>query len=84
MAGGGFESTVRLAKSSPEMWVQIFEQNRNRVIEALEAYMQHLRVFHKILVDKNWYETTKTLEQANEIRRVLLSMTQKRERKEDF
>jgi prephenate dehydrogenase len=71
LAGGGFESTVRLAKSSPEMWLPIFQQNSPHVIEALQAYIDHLQVFHKSLVDMDYRETRKQMDQANEIRRAL-------------
>jgi len=74
LAGGGFESTVRLAKSSPEMWLPIFEQNSENVITALEAYIQHLQVFHRSLLDKKYSETRAQMKQANEIRQVLQSI----------
>ena len=45
MAGSGFESTVRLAKSSPAMWTPIFEQNKENVIETLTEYIQNLNQF---------------------------------------
>ena len=45
MAGSGFESTVRLAKSSPDMWTPIFEQNKANVIETLTEYIQNLNQF---------------------------------------
>jgi prephenate dehydrogenase len=42
LASGGFQSTVRLAKSAPDMWGPIFSQNREYVLESLDAYMRHL------------------------------------------
>ena len=45
MAGSGFESTVRLAKSSPEMWTPIFEQNKTNVLKSLEEYIKNLESF---------------------------------------
>ena len=49
MAGSGFESTVRLAKSSPDMWTPIFEQNRVNVVETLDEYIRNLEVFRQKL-----------------------------------
>jgi len=43
LASGGFQSTVRLAKSSPEMWSPIFWQNRDYIYEALEVFIHHLK-----------------------------------------
>ena len=47
LASGGFNSTVRLAKSSPEMWGPIFQQNKEYVVESLEVYIKHLKAFKK-------------------------------------
>ena len=77
MAGGGFESTVRLAKSSPEMWLPIFEQNQENITKALSAYIRHLQVFQDSLIQKRWDETRSLLEKANGIRRVLKDLTTK-------
>lgn len=71
LAGGGFESTVRLAKSSPEMWLPIFQQNSQHVIDALQAYISHLQTFHQSLVTQKYEDTRSQMKQANEIRRVL-------------
>jgi prephenate dehydrogenase len=76
MAGGGFESTVRLAKSSPDMWAPIFIQNSQPVIEALGSYIEHLQVFHKSLVEKRFDETKNLMAQANHIREVLQNLNQ--------
>lgn len=74
LAGGGFESTVRLAKSSPAMWLPIFEQNSEYVIDALGAYIEQLRDFHKALIEKRMEDIKDKMIQANEIRRVLQSI----------
>jgi prephenate dehydrogenase len=74
LASGGFESTVRLAKSSPEMWAPIFEQNRENVGQALEAYILRLQEFKGLLENKNWPEVVDRLKKANGIRRVLDSI----------
>ncbi len=74
LAGGGFESTVRLAKSSPEMWSPIFEQNRDFILVALSAYIDRLEKF-KTAIEKNAFdETHQLMQEANEIRRVLSQM----------
>ena len=50
LAGSGFESTVRLAKSSPEMWSPIFLQNKNYIIEALSEYINNLEVLKEMIL----------------------------------
>jgi prephenate dehydrogenase len=71
MAGSGFESTVRLAKSSPAMWTPIFEQNRENVIETLEEYIQNLRAFKKKLEDADMEGIYREMEDTNKIREIL-------------
>lgn len=71
MAGSGFSSTVRLAKSSPDMWAPIFKQNKTNIIGALEAYIKQLMFFKQVLEDDNTEKSHKLMKKANEIRRVL-------------
>lgn len=71
MAGSGFASTVRLAKSSPDMWTPIFEQNMEYLSQALMEYIMHLQRFHYHLMKRDTKELHKIMTQANQIRRVL-------------
>lgn len=71
LAGSGFASTVRLAKSSPEMWAPIFEQNLDYLSQALLEYIMHLQKFHYHLMKRDMTEINRIMSGANEIRRVL-------------
>ena len=71
MAGSGFSSTVRLAKSSPAMWSPIFSQNHKNVSEALGEYIKNLQHFKEILDDDDELASYQWIQRANEIRRVL-------------
>ena len=71
LASSGFASTVRLAKSSPDMWTPIFEQNSEYLGQALMEYIMHLQKFHYLLMKKDTKELHKIMSRANEIRRVL-------------
>lgn len=71
LAGSGFASTVRLAKSSPAMWAPIFEQNSKYISEALDAYINNLVEFKRNIDDKKTGALIDTMKKANEIRRVL-------------
>ena len=71
LAGSGFASTVRLAKSSPEMWAPIFEQNLEYLSQALQEYIMHLQKFHYHLLKRDTNELHRIMTNANEIRRVL-------------
>jgi len=71
LAGSGFASTVRLAKSSPDMWAPIFEQNAEYLSQALLEYIMHLQRFHYHLMKHDTKELHSIMSKANEIRRVL-------------
>jgi len=71
MAGSGFESTVRLAKSSPAMWAPILEQNKKHLSVALDAYIKNLTEFKQFIEAGDTYSTFKMMSEVNEIRRVL-------------
>jgi len=75
LAGSGFASTVRLAKSSPEMWVPIFEQNAVYLNQALSEYIIHLQKFQNQLINRNVDGLNKILNEANKIRKVLEGIT---------
>ena len=71
LAGSGLASTVRLAKSSPDMWAPIFEQNAEYLGQALAEYIMHLQRFHYQLMKRNTKEIYRILKEANKIRKVL-------------
>jgi prephenate dehydrogenase len=71
LAGGGFESTVRLAKSNPAMWAPIFMQNRENVLDVLNEHISQLRKFKASLEKENLEYLTELMENANKIKRIL-------------
>ena len=75
LASGGFQSTVRLAKSSPEMWAPIFRQNRDYVVEAVTTYIHHLKEFKEALKNDNEEQLFQLIQEANKIRTVLSGET---------
>src|SRR6056300_197492 len=71
MAGSGFESTVRLAKSSPAMWTPIFEQNKENVIETLTEYIQNLEEFKQMLLREDFKGIYNEMNNTNKIKGIL-------------
>lgn len=71
MAGSGFESTVRLAKSSPAMWTPIFEQNRENVLETLSEYIANLEAFRAKLEQNRYEDLFKQMDHTNRIKDIL-------------
>ena len=71
LAGGGFESTVRLAKSSPAMWAPVFMQNRENVLDVLNEHISQLRKFKSCLEKENYEYLWELMVNANKIKRIL-------------
>ena len=71
LASSGFSSTVRLAKSHPEMWVPIFKQNKNNVLDVLNEHISQLRKFKSALEKDNFEYLEELIVNANKIRGIL-------------
>ena len=71
LAGGGFDSTVRLAKSSADTWLPIFKQNKYNVLDVLREYIHQLNLFRKALEKDDYKALEQIITRANQIRRVL-------------
>lgn len=71
MAGSGFESTVRLAKSSPAMWTPIFRQNKENVVETLGEYIQNLKEFEAMLIADDYEGIYNVMNSTNKIKEIL-------------
>jgi prephenate dehydrogenase len=71
MASAGFESTVRLAKSNTAMWVSIFMQNRENILDVLNEHIGQLRKFKSCLEKENETYLGELIDNANKIRKIL-------------
>ena len=71
LAGSGFESTVRLGKSSPSMWAPIFQQNKKNIIEALDEYIKNIKNFKDLIETDNLLEMSKEMKEINAIKNIL-------------
>lgn len=71
MAGSGFASTVRLAKSSPAMWAPIFKQNKENIIETLEEYIGNLEAFKKLIQKDDFEKVYEEMDRVNYIKSIL-------------
>jgi len=71
MAGSGFESTVRLAKSSPAMWTPIFEQNKDNIVETLDEYIGNLKQFKKLMEEHKFDQVFDEMQETNHIATIL-------------
>tara|TARA_Y200000002_G_scaffold382596_1_gene400254 strand:- start:1526 stop:2374 length:849 start_codon:yes stop_codon:yes gene_type:complete len=71
MAGSGFESTVRLAKSSPEMWSSIFIENKKNILESLEEYILNINNFKKLIESGDQDNLNSEMKKINGIKEIL-------------
>ena len=71
LASTGFESTVRLAKSSPETWSQIFHQNQDNLMDVLDEYINTLLKYKGLMLSGSYDKLKEELAKANDIGRIL-------------
>jgi prephenate dehydrogenase len=71
LASAGFESTVRLAKSNPAMWVPIFKQNRENVLDVLNEHITQLKKFKSCLEKENYGYLLELIQEANKIKGII-------------
>jgi prephenate dehydrogenase len=71
LASAGFESTVRLAKSNAAMWVPVFRQNKENVLDVLNEHISQLRKFKSCLEKENFEYLHELIVNANKIKKVL-------------
>jgi len=71
LASSGFSSTVRLAKSSPDMWVPIFRQNRDHVLDVLDEHIEQLSRFRSQLIKRDFEGFYERIRRANQIEKIL-------------
>lgn len=71
LAGGGFESTVRLAKSSSETWAPIFTENAEHILEVIDTYIDKMNSFRSLIEERNAEGLKQLMEEANRIQKIL-------------
>jgi len=71
LAGSGFESTVRLAKSLPETWTPIFLQNKGNLVLAIEEYVSNLNLIKELILNENEVDLSEILNNTNRIKEIL-------------
>ena len=71
LASGGFSSTVRLAKSSPDMWIPILSQNADNVLHVMDTYIEKMNAFRQAIAEGDEDAIRGLIEDANRIRRII-------------
>ena len=71
LAGGGFKSMSRIAKSSPDMWEDIFRQNKENLLTSIEAFNQELALCQKMIEDESWDKLNQWMTEANKLHDIL-------------
>jgi len=71
LAAGGFRSMSRLAKSSANMWEDIFRQNKSNLLEAIELFEDELKVLKQNIEEENWESVHKNIENGNRLHDIL-------------
>ncbi len=71
LAGGGFESTVRLAKSSADTWIPILLENKYNVLDVLREHIHQLQIMRRMIERDDQKGLREAMDKANSIKRIL-------------
>jgi prephenate dehydrogenase len=71
LAAGGFESTVRLAKSNSETWAPVFLENSESILAVMDTYIDKMNSFRKMIIERDMDGLKNLMEEANKIRKIL-------------
>ena len=71
LASGGFSSTVRLAKSSPDMWTPILTQNSDNVLHVIDTYIEKMQAFRNAIAERDENSIRDLIAESNKIRRII-------------
>ena len=71
LASGGFSSTVRLAKSSPDMWTPILTQNSDNVLHVIDTYIEKMQAFREAIAEGDEEAIRDLISESNKIRRII-------------
>ncbi len=71
LAGGGFESTVRLAKSNGDTWAPIFSENSEYILQVMDTFIEKMNIFRRLIAGKDIKGLRSVMEEANKIKKIL-------------
>jgi len=71
LAGGGFRSMSRIAKSSPNMWEDIFRQNKDNLLESLKTFNKEMQICQELIEKEEWEKLHLWMADANKLHDIL-------------
>lgn len=71
LAGGGFRSMSRIAKSSPNMWEDIFRQNKKNLLSSIESFNKELQLCQTMIENEEWEKLHQWMAKANKLHDIL-------------
>jgi prephenate dehydrogenase len=71
LAGGGFKDMSRIAKSSPNMWIDIFKQNKENLLKSIKHFNEELNMLENFIKEDDWDSTKEWIEKANALHEIL-------------
>ncbi len=71
LAGGGFKSMSRIAKSSPNMWEDIFRQNKKNLLSSMKAFNNEMQLCQTMIENEEWVKLHQWMSEANKLHDIL-------------
>ncbi len=71
LAAGGFKDMSRVAKSNPDMWSDIFRQNRENLLASINLFDEHMKKIKEMLINEDYEDLNKWMQKANSLHEIL-------------
>eukprot|EP00767_Chilomastix_cuspidata_P008163 gnl/Chilomastix_cuspidata/9237.p1 GENE.gnl/Chilomastix_cuspidata/9237~~gnl/Chilomastix_cuspidata/9237.p1 ORF type:complete len:267 (+),score=12.58 gnl/Chilomastix_cuspidata/9237:45-845(+) len=71
LAAGGFKDMSRIAKSSPEMWTDIFKQNRKNLLKSIDLFEEHMKKVRQMVEEEDYSDLKQWMKKANTLHEIL-------------
>ncbi|WP_164968960.1 MULTISPECIES: prephenate dehydrogenase [Arcobacteraceae] len=71
LAAGGFKDMSRIAKSSPDMWTDIFKQNRKNLLKSIDLFEDHMKKVRKMVEEEDYSDLKEWMKKANTLHEIL-------------
>ena len=63
-SAGSYKDLTRVAWLNPQMWAELFLENRDFVLQELESYIDSLRAYHQAIQDNDLETLTALLDEG--------------------
>jgi len=71
LAAGGFKDMSRLAKSNAQMWKDIFIENKNNLLDSINAFEEELKKAKEMIEKEEWDNLKLWMQTGNKLHHIM-------------